>query len=129
MSIKNSVAKGAIAVKVWKNIGMELRDNEGNFVMIDNPKFDPVFDYMEENNIPLIGHLGEPKNCWLPIDQMTVQGDKNYFAKHPQFHMYLHPEYPSYEEQVNARDRMLEKHPGLQFIGAHLEAWNGTWMS
>ena len=125
-SIKYSVSKGAIAVKVWKNIGMELKDTEGNFVMIDNTKFDPVFDWLEKNNISLIGHLGEPKNCWLPIDQMTVQGDKNYFSKHPQYHMYLHPEYPSYEDQVNARDRMLEKHPGLQFIGAHLGSleWN-----
>ena len=51
---------------------------------------------------------------------MTVQGDVNYFSTHPKYHMYLHPEYPSYEDQVNARDRMLEKHPDLQFIGAHL---------
>jgi predicted TIM-barrel fold metal-dependent hydrolase len=119
-SIKSSVSKGAIAVKVWKNIGMQLKDTNGNFVMIDNPKFDPVFDFMAKNNIPLIGHLGEPKNCWLPVEKMTVHGDVNYFSKHPQYHMYLHPEYPSYEDQVNARDRMLEKHPGLQFIGAHL---------
>ena len=68
----------------------------------------------------MIGHLGEPKNCWLPIEKMTVQGDVNYFSTHPKYHMYLHPEYPSYEDQINARDHMLEKHPGLQFIGAHL---------
>lgn len=34
--------------------------------------------------------------------------------------MYLHPEFPSYEEQMAARDRMLEKHPSLIFIGCHL---------
>jgi predicted TIM-barrel fold metal-dependent hydrolase len=34
--------------------------------------------------------------------------------------MYLHPEYPSYEDQINARDHMLEKHPDLRFIGCHL---------
>ena len=112
--------KGAIAVKVWKNIGMELKDRDNNFVMIDHPKFDPVFDFLVKNNIPLIGHLGEPKNCWLPIEKMTVQGDVNYFSTHPKYHMYLHPEYPSYEDQVNSRDHMLEKHPDLQFIGAHL---------
>ncbi len=125
-SLKNSFSKGAIAVKVWKNIGMELRDSNGNFVMIGHPKFDPVFDFLIKNNIPLIGHLGEPKNCWLPIEKMTVGGDVNYFSKHPQYHMYLHPEYPSYEDQINARDHMLEKFPGLQFIGAHLGSleWN-----
>ncbi len=34
--------------------------------------------------------------------------------------MYLHPQFPSYEEQIAARDHMLEKHPDLKFIGAHL---------
>jgi predicted TIM-barrel fold metal-dependent hydrolase len=119
-SLKSSFSKGAIAVKVWKNIGMELKDGGGNFVMIDHPKFDPIFNFLVENHIPLIGHLGEPKNCWLPIEEMTVKGDVNYFSTHPKYHMYLHPEYPSYEDQINARDHMLEKHPGLQFIGAHL---------
>jgi predicted TIM-barrel fold metal-dependent hydrolase len=34
--------------------------------------------------------------------------------------MYLHPEYPSYEQHIAARDRMLAKHPDLTFVGAHL---------
>jgi predicted TIM-barrel fold metal-dependent hydrolase len=34
--------------------------------------------------------------------------------------MYLHPEYPSYDDQVNARDNMLEKHPNIRFVGVHL---------
>src|SRR5215210_824697 len=118
--LKNSFSAGAIAVKVWKNIGMELKDSNGNFVMIDHPQFDPIFDFLIKNNIPLIGHLGEPKNCWLPIKKMTVKGDVNYFSAHPEYHMYLRPEYPSYEDQINARDRRLEKHADLQFIGAHL---------
>lgn len=124
--LKSSFAQGAIAVKIWKNVGMELKDKNGKFVMIDNPAFDPIIDFIEENNITLIGHLGEPRNAWLPVDQMTVSGDKNYFAAHPQYHMYLHPEYPSYEQQVNARDHMLEKHPNIRFVGAHLGSleWN-----
>src|SRR5690606_23777272 len=118
--LSESISLGAIAVKVWKNIGMELLDKTGNFVMIDNPRFDPVLNFIRKNNITLIGHLGEPRNCWLPIDQMTVSGDKNYFGKHPEYHMYLHPEYPSYEDQIQARDNMLAKHPDLLFVGAHL---------
>lgn len=118
--LQDSFSKGAIAVKVWKNIGMELRDSNGDFIMIDHPRFDLIFHYLTKNNIPLIGHLGEPRNCWLPVEEMTVQGDRNYFKGHPEYHMFLHPEYPSYEDQINARDHMLEKHPNLKFIGAHL---------
>ncbi|MEX2234303.1 MAG: amidohydrolase family protein [Cyclobacteriaceae bacterium] len=116
--LKNSFAHGAIAVKVWKNIGMDLKDENGKFVMIDNPKFDPVLDYLEENNIPLVGHLGEPRDCWLPLEEMTFH--RGYYESHPEYHMYLHPEYPSYDDQINARDHMLEKHPKLKFIGGHL---------
>ncbi|RYG44980.1 MAG: hydrolase [Chitinophagaceae bacterium] len=124
--LKKSFDSGAIAVKVWKNIGMELKDKQGKFVMIDNPAFDTIINFIEKNNITLIGHLGEPRNAWLPVDSMTVAGDKNYFAAHPEYHMYLHKEYPSYQDQINARDRMLEKHPNIRFIGAHLGSleWN-----
>jgi predicted TIM-barrel fold metal-dependent hydrolase len=119
-NLKNSFGKGAVAVKIWKNIGMTLRDKDGKFVMVDNPRLDTVIDFISKNKLPVIGHLGEPKNCWLPIEKMTVSGDKNYYKNHPQYHMYLHPEYPSYEDQINARDHMLDKHPDLIFVAAHL---------
>lgn len=124
--LEESVANGAVGVKVWKNIGMELKDENGEFVMIDHPRFDPIFRFLSEKNIPVIGHLGEPRNCWLPVEEMTVAGDRDYFSAHPQYHMYLHPEFPSYEEQIGARDRLLDKNPELTFIGAHLGSleWN-----
>jgi len=119
-SLKRSLSNGAVAVKIWKNVGLGLKDRTGKFVMIDDPRLEPVLAFLEDNNIPLIAHLGEPKNAWLPLDQMTVNGDRNYFSQHPEYHMFLHPEFPSYDEQIRARDHMLEKHPRLRFIGAHL---------
>lgn len=118
--LRESFDKGAIGVKVWKNIGMELKDADGKFVMIDHPRFDPVLAFLEQQRKPLLSHQGEPRNCWLPVEEMTVENDKNYFTRNPQYHMYLHPEYPSYEDQINARDRMLEKHPNLQVVSVHL---------
>lgn len=118
--IKKSFDSGAIGIKIWKNIGMVIKDTAGHFIMIDNPIFDYIFNYLEQNEIPVLGHLGEPKNCWLPLDQMTTNNDRNYFTAHPEYHMYLHPEYPSYEAQIQARDNLLAKHPKLKFIGAHL---------
>ena len=113
-------AAGAVAVKVWKNIGMEFRDKNGRLVMIDDPKFDPLFDFIRERHRVLIGHQGEPRNCWLAIADMSVNNDKEYFRDHPQYHMFLHPELPSYEQQIAARDRMLARNPQLKFMGAHL---------
>jgi len=118
--LKQSFDSGAIAVKIWKNIGMELKDANGKWVMIDDPRFDTVLNFIEKNNITVLGHLGEPRNAWLPTEQMTIAGDKEYFTKHPQYHQSLHPENPSYENQIDARDNMLKKHPHLRFVGAHL---------
>ncbi len=124
--LDDSFARGAVAVKVWKNIGIEFKDKDGRFVMIDDNRFDRVFGHLEEKGIPLVGHLGEPKNCWLPLEQMTVNNDRDYFQKHPEYHMFLHPEYPKYETIIQARNHMLEKHPAIKFVGAHLGSieWN-----
>ncbi len=118
--LKNSFDSGALGIKVWKNIGMTVKNKDGKFIMVNDAVFDPIFDYLEKNNIPVLGHLGEPKNCWLPLEQMTTKNDRNYFREHPQYHLFLHPDYPSYDSIISARDRLLDKHPKLKFIGAHL---------
>jgi len=117
---KDLAAPGAITVKIWKNIGMTVRDRSGKFIMVDDPGLDPVISFIKSKGFPITGHLGEPRNCWLPLDQMTVSSDSDYFARNPQYHMYLHPDFPSYEDQIKARDRLLETHPDLTFIGCHL---------
>ncbi len=120
LQLQKDFDEGAVGVKAWKDIGMTFRDSLGNFIFIDDPRFDPVFDFIAGKGKTFIGHIGEPKNCWLPIDSMTVNNDKLYFEENPQYHMYLHPEDPSYERLVESRDHVLAKHPDLKFVGAHL---------
>jgi predicted TIM-barrel fold metal-dependent hydrolase len=124
--LEKNISGGAITVKIWKNIGMTERDRNGKFIMVDDPWIAPVIEYIIERGLPITGHLGEPRNCWLPFDKMTVSSDSSYYARNPQYHMFLHPEYPSNEDQINARDNMLKKHPDLTFIGCHLGSleWN-----
>jgi hypothetical protein len=124
--IHNGMVGGAVTLKIWKNLGMTVRDREGKFIMIDDSRLDVLFRYLEHEKVTITGHLGEPRNCWLPLDEMTVNSDSSYFARNPQYHMYLHPEYPSYEEQIKARDNFLKKNPGITFIGCHLGSleWN-----
>lgn len=120
--IKTGLDRDAVGVKIWKNIGMDpdVKDKDGNFVLLDDPRFDPIYQYLSDNNILLIGHQGEPKNCWLPLEEMTVDSDRNYFSQHPEYHMYLLPEYPSYQQQMQARDNVLDKFPKLKYVGLHL---------
>jgi predicted TIM-barrel fold metal-dependent hydrolase len=124
--LDHTFSDGLVTVKLWKNIGMTVRDRSGKFIMVDDPGLDPVIEFIKSKGLPITGHLGEPRNCWLPLNEMTVSSDSSYFAEHPEYHMFLHPEYPSYEDQITARDRLLEKHPDLKFIGCHLGSleWN-----
>jgi predicted TIM-barrel fold metal-dependent hydrolase len=119
-ALDDAFARGAVAVKVWKNIGMVATDAEGKRVFLDDPRFDGVMAHLEQRGIPLIAHQAEPKNCWLPLDQMTTENDRSYFREHPEYYMYLHPEEPSYEALMAARDRFVARHPKLAFDGAHM---------
>jgi len=118
--LDQAFARGAIAVKVWKNIGMVAKDASGKRVFLDDPRLDGVMAHLEQRGIPLIAHQAEPKNCWLPLDQMTTDNDREYFKAHPEYYMYLHPEEPSYEALMAARDRFVARHPKLAFDGAHM---------
>lgn len=118
--LDKAVADGAIGIKIWKNVGMGAVDQEGKLIMVDDVRLDPIINYSIRKQLVVLGHQGEPKNCWLPLAEMTVNNDREYFKNHPQFHMYLHPESPSYEQQMAARDAMLSRHSKMRFVGVHL---------
>jgi Amidohydrolase len=124
--IRAALERGAIAIKVWKDIGMQYRDADGSVVMIDDARFAPIFRDFEARHVVVLGHQGEPRNAWLPLSEMTVRGDREYFEAHPQYHMFSQPQWPSYEEQIAARNRLLDRHKHLRFVGLHLASleWN-----
>ena len=60
--------RGAVAVKVWKAIGMMLRDPDGRYVHCDDDRFRPIYDFLEARRIPVILHLADPRAAWEPLD-------------------------------------------------------------
>jgi len=110
--------KGALMVKIWKEVGMEIKDRDGRFILPDDPRFDPVYAFLAERGKPLLAHLAEPREAWLPLDPNGVH--YGYYSKNPEWHLYGRAGYPSHDEIVAARDRILERHPKLTAIGAHL---------
>jgi hypothetical protein len=124
--LDSALKAGAVGVKFWKNIGMVYRDTQGRLVMIDDPGLDTVFSWLIARGVPIVCHCGEPRDCWLQVPDMMSNDMKEYFGHHPQYHMALHPEMPSYADQIRARDRRLERSPGMKFMGAHLGSleWN-----
>ena len=90
-AIDRSIKWGTVGVKVGKNIGMQLQKEGGAFLMINDPVFYPIFEYLIEKQVPLLAHIGEPKNCWLPLEQMTTKRNRDYYIKNPEFHMRFPP--------------------------------------
>lgn len=109
---------GAVLVKVWKDVGLELKRPDGKFLMPDDPLFDPIYEHLARRERPLLAHLAEPLAAWLPLDTDNVH--YGYYSRNPEWHLYGKPEYPTHAELIAARDRILEKHPDLVVIGAHL---------
>ncbi len=109
---------GATACKVWKNIGMDLRDPAtGDFVLIDDPRFEPIFAHLAQAKIPLLMHIGEPLACWRPLDERSPHF--SYYRDNPQWHWHARADVPSHEHLMAVRDRIIERHPTLTVIGAH----------
>jgi predicted TIM-barrel fold metal-dependent hydrolase len=109
---------GAIAVKIWKNIGMSLRAKSGAYLMPDHPALLEVYSAIQKADRTVVAHLAEPTGAWLPIDEKNPE--INYYKNNPQWHMSNHPGAPKKEEILNARDRALAKLPKLRLVGCHL---------
>ena len=71
-TVASGFAGGAVAVKIWKDVGMVLKDPDGRYVMADDARMDPVLDAVERQGHTLVAHLGEPRNCWLPLDAIRI---------------------------------------------------------
>lgn len=116
--LQQDIAAGAIACKIWKNVGMEVLRPDGGFLLVDDPLFEPILAFLEKEGLTLLMHIGEPLACWRPlVDDNPHYG---YYSKNPQWHMHGRDEYPSHGDLIQARDNLVRRHPGLRCIGAHL---------
>jgi predicted TIM-barrel fold metal-dependent hydrolase len=109
---------GAVAVKIWKNIGMELKTPDGRYVMPDDPAFAPIYREIAAENKTLVAHVAEPSSCWEPPNPDSP--DYDYYKENPEWYMYLHPDHPRKEIILAARDHLLAENPKLRVVGAHL---------
>lgn len=109
---------GAIAVKIWKNIGMEIKDPQGNYVLPDDPTFAPIYQDIAAHNKTLVAHIADPDSAWAPPNPASP--DYSYYNQEPDWYMYNKPHPASKRQILLARDHILEQNPKLRLVGAHL---------
>lgn len=117
-ALDRTFADGAVMTKIWKEVGLDIKRPDGSFHMPDDELFDPIYAHLAERGKPLLAHLAEPLEAWQPLDPNGVH--YSYYSRNPRWHLYGKPEYPSHADIIAARDRVLERHPTLTLIGAHL---------
>jgi predicted TIM-barrel fold metal-dependent hydrolase len=118
LALNHDFSDGALAVKIWKNMGMELKDPNGRYVMPDDSALQPILADIESHNRTLVIHAAEPDEAWLPPNPNGL--DYSYYKDHPTWYMYQHPEAPKKQQILAARDHLLAQNPKLRVVGAHL---------
>jgi predicted TIM-barrel fold metal-dependent hydrolase len=111
-------AQGALAVKVWKNVGMEIKDGNGQYVMADDPRFEPIYEDIARHGKTLMTHQAEPDVAWGPPD--AADPSWSYYQENPQWYVANRPGFPSKQKILDARDHVLASNPKLRMVGVHL---------
>jgi predicted TIM-barrel fold metal-dependent hydrolase len=116
--LDESFKQGAIAAKVWKSVGMEVKDAKGNYILPDDPSLEPIYKDIATHHKTLVTHVADLDTAWGPLDPNG--SDSAYFVNNPQWYMYKIPGSPSKQAILRARDHVLEMNPNLRMVGAHL---------
>jgi predicted TIM-barrel fold metal-dependent hydrolase len=116
--LNRDFADGAVAVKIYKTIGMEIKTKAGKYLLPDDPVFEPIYQDIAAHHRTMVAHLAEPDSCWQPPNPASP--DYEYYKEHPQEYAYAHPEWPSKAAILAARDHLLAENPKLRVVGAHL---------
>lgn len=115
--LNESFRRGAIAVKLWKNVGMEIKDAHGKFVLPDQPVLEPVYKDIAARHKTLLTHVADPDTAWEPLGN---QPDARYYSEHPEWYMHKIRGAPTKADILQARDHLLAENPDLRVVGAHL---------
>ena len=112
---------GAQGLKIFKNLGLTVKDSAGRRVAVDDPRLDPVFEKCASLSIPVLIHSGEPRSFFEPQDAHNER-----WLELKQFPQRARPpdRYPGWEQVMGEQHRMFARHPRTRFIDAHL-GWLG----
>lgn len=118
-AIEQAHQDGARGLKILKTLGLYLRANitSGTLVKIDDPRFDPMWDTCGQLNMPVAIHISDPVAFFTPTDRFNERYEE--LNHHPDWSFYGH-DFPSNAELIEARNRMIARHPKTRFIVLHV---------
>ena len=115
--LEDAHESGVAGLKIFKELGLTIRDGSGKVVPIDDPRLDPLWAKCGDLGMPVLIHAADPSAFFEPIDQFNERVMQ--LGRWPGWSFYG-AEFPSREEVLRQRNHVLEKHPKTTFIGAHV---------
>jgi predicted TIM-barrel fold metal-dependent hydrolase len=114
--LEEDVQHGANGLKIFKDLGLSVKDNKGNRVTVDDPRLDAIWAKAGELKIPVLIHTADPKPFWDPVDEKNERWLE--ITSHPG--RKRGPNEPApWETLIEEQHRVFKKHPGTTFIAAH----------
>jgi predicted TIM-barrel fold metal-dependent hydrolase len=118
-AIEQAHRDGARGLKILKTLGLYLREGitSGALVKIDDPRFDPMWDACGQLNLPVAIHVSDPIAFFTPTDRFNERYEE--LNNHPDWSFHG-GDFPSNEELLAARNRVMARHPKTQFVVLHV---------
>jgi len=116
-SIQEAAAAGARGLKILKTLGLYLRDAGGKLVAVDDPRFDPMWETCGGLGLPVFIHVADPAAFFLPADRFNERYEE--LAENPDWSFHG-GDFPSREQLLEARNRVVARHPRTRFVGLHV---------
>lgn len=116
-ALTDAKQRGAVGLKVFKLLGLFLRNPDGSLIAVDDPRWDPIWQACGELEMPVLIHSADPVAFFQPVDRFNERWEE--LNRHPDW-SFAGEEYPSHDEILAARNRVIARHQKTIFFGAHV---------
>jgi predicted TIM-barrel fold metal-dependent hydrolase len=118
--LDDAVHRGARGLKVLKDLGLGVKDKTGQYVQVDDPRLDPVWEECGRLGIPVAIHTSDPEAFFTPLDRHNERYEE--LIEHPDW-SFSAPQFTTKDKLLAARNHAFEKHPHTTFIALHVANW------
>jgi len=114
--LRVAAGHGAVGVKVWKNLGLWLRDTSGRRIAISDPRLERLWATAGELGLPIAIHTGDPPAFFAALTDDNPRIEE--LRKHPDW-WYGGGEFSSLQRLHEELEIVVAAHPATRFVGLH----------
>ena len=116
--IADALDRGARGLKVWKDLGLHLRDASGALVMPDDTRLDLVWDAVAAAGRPVTIHVGDPAAFFEPLDDRNERLEE--LLENPDWWFGDRDRFPAFDRILGSLESLIARRSDVTWIGAHV---------